>query len=54
MTKHDAIIQQLAAMPLGGPRFMAFIRRWEINIEPPPPGEVHTDRYVDAVGNAIC
>ncbi|KIM63610.1 hypothetical protein SCLCIDRAFT_1214004 [Scleroderma citrinum Foug A] len=46
MTKHDAIIQQLAAMPLGGPRFMAFIRRWEINIEPPPPEEVHTDREV--------
>ncbi|KAL4076285.1 component of IIS longevity pathway SMK-1-domain-containing protein [Scleroderma citrinum] len=45
MTKHDAIIQQLAVMPLGGPRFMAFIRRWEINIEPPPQ-EVHPDRFV--------
>lgn len=46
MTKHDAIIQQLATVPLGAPRFMAFIRRWEINIEPPPPEEVRPNRYV--------
>ncbi|KAI6024484.1 component of IIS longevity pathway SMK-1-domain-containing protein [Pisolithus marmoratus] len=36
MTKHEAIVRQLATTPTEGARFNAFIRRWEINIEPPP------------------
>ncbi|KAL0580514.1 Platinum sensitivity protein [Marasmius crinis-equi] len=43
MTKHDEEIKTLAASPLGGPRFVSFIRRWEINNEPPPPEEVKQD-----------
>ncbi|KAG0703908.1 component of IIS longevity pathway SMK-1-domain-containing protein [Suillus ampliporus] len=39
MTKHEPLVRQLAASPLTGHRFMAFIRRWEINIEPPPKEE---------------
>jgi hypothetical protein len=30
---------KLAETPLGGPRFMSFIRRWEMNNEPPPKEE---------------
>ncbi|OBZ70243.1 hypothetical protein A0H81_09778 [Grifola frondosa] len=36
MTQHEALIRTLADSPLGGPRFKAFIRRWEMNVEPPP------------------
>lgn len=39
MTKHEDKIKTLAASALGGPRFQAFIRRYEINIEPPPKEE---------------
>ncbi|PCH40772.1 DUF625-domain-containing protein [Wolfiporia cocos MD-104 SS10] len=39
MTRHGAKIRQLAETPLGGPRFQGLIRRWEINIAPPPPEE---------------
>jgi protein phosphatase-4 regulatory subunit 3 len=39
MTKHESLVRQLAASPLSGHRFMSFIRRWEINIEPPPKEE---------------
>ncbi|THH31907.1 hypothetical protein EUX98_g2284 [Antrodiella citrinella] len=39
MTKHGDKIRLLAASPLGGPRFHAFIRRYEMNIEPPPKEE---------------
>ncbi|KAG1752462.1 component of IIS longevity pathway SMK-1-domain-containing protein [Suillus paluster] len=39
MTKHEPSVRQLAASPLTGHRFMSFIRRWEINIEPPPKEE---------------
>lgn len=39
MTKHESLVRQLAASPLNGHRFMSFIRRWEINIEPPPKEE---------------
>ncbi|KAF9266258.1 DUF625-domain-containing protein [Marasmius fiardii PR-910] len=40
MTKHEEEIKTLATSPLGGQRFVSFIRRWEINNEPPPPEEV--------------
>ncbi|KAL4242339.1 Serine/threonine-protein phosphatase 4 regulatory subunit 3-like protein [Abortiporus biennis] len=39
MTKFEDKIKTLSETPLGGPRFKAFIRRWEINIEPPPKDE---------------
>ncbi|KAK7696144.1 hypothetical protein QCA50_000795 [Cerrena zonata] len=39
MTKHEDIVKSLADSQLGGPRFKAFVRRWEINIEPPPKEE---------------
>ncbi|KAH9948743.1 component of IIS longevity pathway SMK-1-domain-containing protein [Amylocystis lapponica] len=39
MTKHEAQIRGLSESPLGGPRFQALIRRWEMNVEPPPAGE---------------
>ncbi|KIJ69852.1 hypothetical protein HYDPIDRAFT_104481 [Hydnomerulius pinastri MD-312] len=44
MTNHGGSIRQLGDAPLGGPRFGAFIRRWEINVEPPPKEEVKNDR----------
>ncbi|KDQ64157.1 hypothetical protein JAAARDRAFT_187524 [Jaapia argillacea MUCL 33604] len=39
MTKHGDIVRKLAQTGIGGPRFKGFIRRWEINVEPPPPTE---------------
>ncbi|PPQ70709.1 hypothetical protein CVT26_014633 [Gymnopilus dilepis] len=36
MTQHEPEIQKLAQSPLGGQRFQQFIRRWEMNIAPPP------------------
>ncbi|THV08201.1 DUF625-domain-containing protein [Dendrothele bispora CBS 962.96] len=36
MTKHESAIRALAKTPLGGQRFNLFIRRWEMNNEPPP------------------
>ncbi|KAG1782983.1 component of IIS longevity pathway SMK-1-domain-containing protein [Suillus placidus] len=39
MRRHESLVRQLAASPLNGHRFMSFIRRWEINIEPPPKEE---------------
>ncbi|KAF7970250.1 hypothetical protein HWV62_24502 [Athelia sp. TMB] len=39
MNYHEAEIRKLAETPLGGPRFMSFIRRWEMNNEPPPKEE---------------
>ncbi|OJA07985.1 hypothetical protein AZE42_01086 [Rhizopogon vesiculosus] len=39
MTKHEPLVRQLAASPLCGHRFMSFIRRWEMNVEPPPKEE---------------
>lgn len=46
MTKHETIVRQLATTPTGGARFSAFIRRWEINIEPPPKEETQPDRDI--------
>ncbi|KAJ7068766.1 component of IIS longevity pathway SMK-1-domain-containing protein [Mycena amicta] len=37
MTHHEEAIRKLAETPLGKDRFNMFIRRWEINNEPPPP-----------------
>ncbi|KAL0070111.1 Platinum sensitivity protein [Marasmius tenuissimus] len=45
MTKHEAEIKTLAASPLGGQRFISFIRRWEINNEAPPPEEVKQENF---------
>ncbi|CAL1700107.1 unnamed protein product [Somion occarium] len=39
MTKHEDLVKALAATQLGSARFKGFIRRWEINIEPPPKEE---------------
>lgn len=39
MTKHADKIKVLADSALGGPRFQGFIRRHEMNIEPPPKEE---------------
>lgn len=44
MTKHEAVVRQIATTPTGGARFSAFIRRWEINVEPPPKEETQSDR----------
>lgn len=44
MTKHEGKIRELSTTILGGPRFSAFIRRWEMNIEPPPKEEEKVDR----------
>lgn len=44
MTVHRDIIDKLSETKLGGPRFSAFIRRWEINVEPLPKEEVKNDR----------
>lgn len=47
MTKHEDKVKLLAASTLGGPRFQAFIRRYEINIEPPPKEEEKAiEKYV--------
>lgn len=39
MMKHEKELRLLAETALGGPRFMSFIRRWEMNNEPPPKEE---------------
>lgn len=44
MTKHESKIRQLSTTSLGGPRFLALIRRWEMNIEPPPKEEEKIDK----------
>ncbi|KAG9317314.1 component of IIS longevity pathway SMK-1-domain-containing protein [Chiua virens] len=44
MTVHGDVVRKLSETRLGGPRFSAFVRRWEINIEPPPKEEVKDDR----------
>ena len=44
MTKHESKVRQLAATPLGGPRFTGLIRRWEMNIEPPPKEEEKVEK----------
>lgn len=36
MTCHGALVRKLADTPLAGQRFQLFIRRWEMNNEPPP------------------
>ncbi|KAJ6560379.1 component of IIS longevity pathway SMK-1-domain-containing protein [Mycena capillaripes] len=36
MTHHEEEVRKLAETPLGKERFLLFIRRWEINNEPPP------------------
>jgi protein phosphatase 4 regulatory subunit 3 len=37
MTRHESKIRELAQSPLGGERFQLFIKKWEMNNEPPPP-----------------
>ena len=44
MIRHESKIRELATTPIGGPRFSAFIRRWEINIEPPPKEEEKVEK----------
>src|SRR5882762_7718030 len=39
MTRHEVEIRKLAETPLGGFRFVSFVRRWEMNNEPPPKEE---------------
>jgi protein phosphatase 4 regulatory subunit 3 len=51
-TKHEKVIRQLAETALGGPRFTAFIRRWEMNNEPLPPEDVKTEKYVMFLGRS--
>lgn len=46
MTKHESKIRELSTTPLGGPRFSAFIRRWEMNIEPPPKEEDKVEKPI--------
>ena len=46
MTKHEQQIRALAETRLGGPRFKQFIRRWEMNIEPPPKEEEKAEKSV--------
>ncbi|KAF9226763.1 DUF625-domain-containing protein [Gyrodon lividus] len=44
MINHGDIVRKLSDTTLGGPRFSAFIRRWEINVEPPPQEEAKNER----------
>lgn len=44
MTKHEDKIRALAETTLGGPRFKQFIRRWEMNVEPPPKEEEKAEK----------
>ncbi|KIJ20439.1 hypothetical protein PAXINDRAFT_166491 [Paxillus involutus ATCC 200175] len=44
MTNHGDVVRKLSHTTLGGPRFSAFIRRWEINVEPPPQEEAKNER----------
>lgn len=44
MTAHGDTVRKLSETKLGGPRFSAFIRRWEINVEPLPQEEAKNDR----------
>ncbi|KAI0686780.1 component of IIS longevity pathway SMK-1-domain-containing protein [Cytidiella melzeri] len=44
MTKHEEKIRLLSETPLGGARFKQLIRRWEMNIEPPPKEEEKTEK----------
>lgn len=47
MTKHEDKIRLLSETALGGPQFKQFIRRHEINIEPPPKEEEKAvEKYV--------
>ena len=46
MTNHEELIRKLAKTPLGGQRFELFIKRYEINCQPPPPESPESDRYV--------
>jgi protein phosphatase 4 regulatory subunit 3 len=46
MTRHEPEIRRLAETPLGGPRFISFIRRWEMNNEPLPIEESKNEQYV--------
>ncbi|KAL0950186.1 hypothetical protein HGRIS_010179 [Hohenbuehelia grisea] len=39
MKTHEPLIRKLASTPLGHQRFEQFIRRWEMNNEPPPVDE---------------
>ncbi|KAF9238811.1 component of IIS longevity pathway SMK-1-domain-containing protein [Melanogaster broomeanus] len=44
MTIHGDVVRKLSETTLGGPHFSAFIRRWEMNVEPPPQEEANNDR----------
>ncbi|KAJ2917508.1 hypothetical protein MD484_g2933, partial [Candolleomyces efflorescens] len=44
MTTHEDLIRKLAKTPLGGQRFELFIKRYEINCQPPPPESPQSDR----------
>jgi hypothetical protein len=47
MTRHEQEVRTLSNSTLGGTRFKLFIRRWEMNNEPPPPEETKSDRCVN-------
>jgi protein phosphatase-4 regulatory subunit 3 len=47
MTRHEALVRQLAETSLGGPRFNALIRRWEMNVEPPPADKQEAEAAVE-------
>lgn len=44
MTHHEDLIKKLCKTPLGGQRFDLFIKRYEINCQPPPPDSPKTER----------
>ncbi|CCM03359.1 uncharacterized protein FIBRA_05488 [Fibroporia radiculosa] len=46
MIRHEAKIKALAETHLGGPRFHNFIRRWEMNIAPPPEEEEKIEKPI--------
>ncbi|KAJ3501132.1 hypothetical protein NLJ89_g9480 [Agrocybe chaxingu] len=57
MSKHEPEIHRLAKSPLGGQRFELFIRRYEMNIAPPPeestPDRSTADRAWSGPGRAL-
>lgn len=55
MTKHEDKIRLLSETALGGPQFKQFIRRHEINIEPPPKEEEKAvEKYVIPVSQSFA
>ncbi len=54
MIKHEDVIKALSDTQLGGPRFKAFIRRWEMNVEPLPKEDEKIEKCVSPLFPTRC